>query len=482
MILTHEGCRAPGHKAPAHDCFSIAAMTKIFLWNERGDPWSAAVTAAARWADGCGVALRDAVFLVPFAQHLPLARAAWAARGDPWMPRVDTTQTLSRSLAPAAMPSGDDLRFDVALDTLTARRLLRSQSAFAGWLRRDPRAFEQAAQTLAQTAQSIARALAAVSPAQREATLAAGRQALGVVGGIGGTERHLARIAFEWAAAQPASATDVLFAWQPSAWIAVHAGGADPLQQQLLGAATVPTLWLDADPMGEDPIQAVAPQAQVHVQVCGGFEDEAQRAAAQVLADLSARGAPVALMAQDRLLTRRVHALLARQGVPVHDETGWTLSTTRAAAGVMALLRMASPVATVDEVLDAVKAWPVTAAPSTGAGAMAALEAVLRRRQWVRPSAVDAAQLPAWATALWNQAAEAAEPLRGAGAHTLAGWGQRLSQALEISGLADALADESFDFGGGSGGSAGREFFGHGFGEAAVGFVGQCPRKLGTLA
>lgn len=417
-------------------------MTKIFLWSERGDPWSAAVASAVRWADDGGVALRDAVFLVPFAQHLPLARAAWAARGDRWMPRVDTTQTLARSLAPASAPTGDDLRFDVALDTLTARRLLRSQSAFAGWLRRDPRAFDQAAQTLAQTAQSIARALATVPPAQRETSKVAGRQVLGVVGGIGSTERHLARIAFEWAAAQPAPATDVLFAWQPSAWIVVQAGGGDPLLQQLLGSAAVPTLWIDADPPGDDPIQAVAPRAHVQVQVCGGFEDEAQRAAAQVLLDLSTHGAPVALIAQDRLLARRVHALLARQGVPVHDETGWTLSTTRAAAGVMALLRMASAVATVDEVLDAIKAWPATAAPSSGAGARAMLEAVLRRRQWARPSAVDVQQLPASAAALWNQAAEAAEPLRGAGAQTLAAWSLRLSQALQISGLADALAED----------------------------------------
>ena len=48
-------------------------------------------------------------------------------------------------------------------------------------------------------------------------------------------------------------------------------------------------------------------------------------------------------------------------------------------------------------------------------------------------------------------------------------------------GLADALADESLNFGGGGGGGAGCEFLGHGFRETTVGFVGQCPRKLSTL-
>ena len=413
-------------------------MLNIFLWDECGDPWSAAVTAAKRWAGEHGVALRDAVFLVPFAQHLPLARAAWATSAL-WMPRVETTQTLARSLAPAELPSGDDIRFDAALDALTARRLLRSQSVFAAWLRRDPRAFDQAAQTLALTAQGIARALAAVPPSQREAYSVAARAALGAVGGVGGTERHLARVAFEWAAAMPAAATDVLFSWQPSAWIVVQAGGVDALTQRLVDKAVVPALWLDADPPGDDVIRAVAPLAHIQLQVCSGFEDEVQRAAAQVLADLATHGTPVALIAQDRLLTRRVRALLARQGVPLHDETGWTLSTTRAAAGVMALVRAASPTATVDEVLDAIKSWP---ADGVDVAVIAALEQTLRRYQWSRPSAVNPQRLPAAAAALWEAAAQSTEPLRGAGTQTLAAWSQRLSAALQASGLAAALADD----------------------------------------
>ena len=416
-------------------------MTKILLWDERGDPWSGAVSAAAHWAAAHDVALRDAVFLVPFAQHVPLARAAWAAQ-ELWMPRVETTQTLARSIAAADLPSGDDLRFDAALDALTARRLLRTQSVFAAWLRSDPRAYDQAAQMLMQTAHAIARAIASVPPAQRESHRTDGRAALGAIGGTGGTERHLARIAFEWANALPAAATDVLFACQPSAWIIVQAGGVDALTQRLVDAATVPVLWIDADPPGDDPIRAVAPQARIQVQVGTSFEDEAQRAAAQVLADLAARGAPIALIAQDRLLVRRVRALLARQGVPLRDETGWTLSTTRAAAGVMTLLRSASPTATVDDVLDAIKAWPADVPASFDCSAVAALEAALRRQQWSRPASVQPQRLPAAAAALWALAAQVTEPLRSAGTQTLAAWSERLSAALQASGLAATLATD----------------------------------------
>lgn len=409
-------------------------MMKIFLWDERSDPWPAAVAAASRWAEEHGVALRDAVFIVPFAQHLPLARAAWA-QTDRWMPRVETTQTLACSLAPSEAPSGDDLRFDPALDGLTARRLLRSQSVLAAWHRRDPRAFDQAVQSLVQTAHAICRARNAVLPSQRERYRAEGRAALGAVGGLGGTERHLARIALEWALAAPAAATDVLFSWRPSAWIVVQTGGADVLMQRLVAEASVPTLWLDVDPPGDDAIQAVASQARARCQVCSGFEDEAQRAAAQLLADVAEHGTPVALIAQDRLLARRVRALLARQGVPLRDETGWTLSTTRAAAAVMALLRAASPTATVDDVLDALKSWPLD---DSDAGAMAALEAALRRQQWARPVSVNPQRLSTPAAALWDRAAQAIEPLR-AGTRTLATWSQCLRTALHTCGVASAL-------------------------------------------
>src|SRR5690606_14791768 len=100
--------------------------------------------------------------------------------------------------------------------------------------------------------------------------------------------------------------------------------------------------------------------------------DEAERAAACVLAHLQAGRRPVALVATDRLLTRRVSALLAGRGLVQVDETGWRLSTTHAAAKVLALLRAASPRASLDDLLDLLKlgrAWPQDPVDQLEAGA-----------------------------------------------------------------------------------------------------------------
>lgn len=65
------------------------------------------------------------------------------------------------------------------------------------------------------------------------------------------------------------------------------------------------------------------------------FEDEAAFAAHTLVEWLNAGRRSLALVAQDRIVARRVRALLARVNVPVRDETGWKLSTTRAAAALM---------------------------------------------------------------------------------------------------------------------------------------------------
>ncbi|MBU9578919.1 PD-(D/E)XK nuclease family protein [Ralstonia mannitolilytica] len=73
----------------------------------------------------------------------------------------------------------------------------------------------------------------------------------------------------------------------------------------------------------------------VHIAGAARFEDEAAFAAHTLVAWLNAGRRSLALVAQDRIVARRVRALLARVNVPVRDETGWKLSTTRAAAALM---------------------------------------------------------------------------------------------------------------------------------------------------
>ncbi|MBS1229873.1 MAG: Inactivated superfamily helicase [Proteobacteria bacterium] len=111
-----------------------------------------------------------------------------------------------------------------------------------------------------------------------------------------------------------------------------------------------------------------------------GREQEALAAVAQVgqwLADGLRR---IVLIAQDRLTARRVRALLEREGVLVSDETGWTLSTSRAAASIDALLETVAGGAYYRDLLDLCKSPYVFADVDEGErkAAVYRLEAALR--------------------------------------------------------------------------------------------------------
>ena len=86
-----------------------------------------------------------------------------------------------------------------------------------------------------------------------------------------------------------------------------------------------------------------------------GREAEAEAVAAQVFAWLADGVRRIALVAEDRLTARRVRALLERRQVLAADETGWKLSTTRAAACIDALLETAASGAYHLDLLDLVK-------------------------------------------------------------------------------------------------------------------------------
>lgn len=370
--------------------------------------------------------------LLPFAQHLPLARAAWAARRDAtWMPRFETTRTLARSLAPSPLPPDGAPSFDTAIDRLVAARLLAGSAP--DWPRRDARGFDLAVRRVVDLAQALAQARAATPPAARPDWIAAARERLAGAGGPAQAERTLARLALEWSLAAACDDADRLFVHRAAGWVGVRVGGMDPLAEALLAEAGVPALWLDADRSPALPPVAAA------IAECTGFEDEAQRAAATVLDHLQrghATDAPIALIALDRSLVRRIHALLERSGVALADETGWKLSTTRAAARIMGLLRSASPRADTDELLDLLKSLPDTAGVD-------ALEAVLRRRGWSAQQQVDAELLDGEARAAWQRGLALIEPLRAGGRASLVQWLGRLREALRRSGLADELATDA---------------------------------------
>lgn len=310
------------------------------------------------------------VVLLPYVQLIGIARAAWmrGAGAQPggafFMPRFETTMNWSRTLA-GFVPAADDLVRDPARDLLTAATMLERAGLHG--------AGDALAARLMEAAWSVAPLAAAVHPDLR---IAWGQRMGQTLQGEGAAplldwELRLGRIAVVWAA-HSGYPTDALFTAQADLLVLIEGLQHDPLfaalQERWDGRAI--TLRLASATEHGDCSLRQALDA----------EDEVEQACACVLAHLAAGRAPLALVAQDRVLTRRARALLAERGVAVRDETGWTLSTTRAAAAIIGMLRAMAGNASSDAVLD----WAKQAA-AIAAQDLDRLEARLRRqgvRDW----------------------------------------------------------------------------------------------------
>lgn len=296
------------------------------------------------------------VVLVPYVQLIAQARSAWLRGQDradasvQFLPRFESSMNWSRSLG-GFEASGDDVRQDAARDVLTAASLLARTGMAAHQSVLGSR--------LMDAAWSLARVAAAVPPADRvqwgadlSAQLSTGLESPALA-----LESATAHIALAWAASS-SYATDPVFSATPDLLILLDGFQAEPLTQALQQAlgerALTLSLLAPAELEGED----ASPPGTLALHAATDAEDEAHRAAACVLAHLAAGRSPVALVAQDRVLTRRVRAMLGEHGVAVRDETGWKLSTTRAAASLMSLLRALVWDASTDAVLDWLKNAP----------------------------------------------------------------------------------------------------------------------------
>jgi ATP-dependent helicase/nuclease subunit B len=310
------------------------------------------------------------VVLLPYAQLMAQARQAWLIchGGDApsalFLPRFETTMNWCRSLG-GVEPGALALRMDPANDLLTAASLLAKvglggdHAVLAG--------------RLMEAATSLARQAAAVPPAERQAWGAALAAPLltGLEASVFEQEAALARLALLWASSA-SYPTDPVFDAQPELLIVLEGFQTEPMAEALRQR------WGDRLYVSSLAIRCEPGAVALHA--AKDAEDEAHRAAACVISHLVAGRNPVALVAQDRLLTRRVRAMLAERGVAVRDETGWKLSTTRAAASLMSLLRASAWDASTDSVLDWLKH-----ANAFDALAVTALEASVRRlgvRDW----------------------------------------------------------------------------------------------------
>lgn len=387
------------------------------LWQERMGQLAQRLKAA-------GAHPARTVVLVPYFQVVTVARQAWArAAPDGFAPRFETTMNWAQS--EGFEPGPGDLALDMARDLPAARHWLEQAGLGA-------RA-EGLAPRLVEAAWSLAPLAASVPAAERAEWAAAARPcvARGMEAPVLQIEAAIARIAVEWAAAS-AYATDALFGLADRLELLVVMQGLhpDPLQASLLARLGDRGLAL--------PMVTSEPPGAIALHEAADAADEAERAAACVLRHLEAGRVPVALAATDRLLTRRVGALLASQGVPLRDETGWKLSTTRSAAGVMAALRACAWDAASDDVLDWLKN-----APAIPAGVGSAIERRLRKaavRHWraLGPGDWQGAEAVAACVAEvqnWREGMQVARPL--------AGWLAALSALLQATGQWSELARDA---------------------------------------
>lgn len=463
-----------------------------WLWQPGCDAalaWQAWAREASAWLCTQGAEPKNALVTLPVGAVLAAARQAWAQAVGGWMPRIETIASLAEThswarATPTLDASGQEvfgavLSLDAIEDRLQAARSLGRQAWARQWLARDRRGYEFALDQVVDSAHAWVRALQATPPPERSLRIEAWRGALQLhMGqGPGGRERLLLAWALEWAAASAECglSMDAVYAERPSAWMAVSVGstvlpgseGALMLAaQRVAETAGVPVRWWAAE---AGAAQTEAEPVCMTVSACADMLDEARQAAARVLVCASERqegAAPVGVLALDRGVVRHVRALLEGSGLSVADETGWLLSTTRAAAACTRLLAASNPRASTDELLDWLKSGWVRAHDPTDLFAPDEHLATGMLERWCRRQGLIAAwsiltereagepgeegvgeqlahrRMPDEAQVLWAWARQVVRPLQAlwtASRPTLQQWLQALRASLLQSGVQEAL-------------------------------------------
>ncbi len=286
---------------------------------------------------------------------MPQARRHWAQiYPSGFVPQFQTTSNWANQLHPFS-PEAGDISFEMAQDVLKAAQLLKTAKLgiFTGL---DATQQDLITTRLVEATHQLAASAAAVHPKKRLDWAAEVRRDVfgGIVSPTFANESSIAQLALYWASTS-GYASDVLFndalAKSQTDYLFVLEGlQRDPLARALM------LHW------GENTAFLSPPNTELPENLSGitlypakDAHDEAQLAAACVLRHIEAGRIPVALAATDRALTRRIRAMLATQNVQVRDENGWILSTTRAAAKLMAYLKACAWNASTDAVLDFLK-------------------------------------------------------------------------------------------------------------------------------
>ncbi len=221
------------------------------------------------------------------------------------------------------------------------------------------------------------------------------------------------------------------FDWSRTSWPAVF-------------SAAWPELIEDGAQTGL-PTEAIETPTGIRWYEASGMEDEALRAAQTVINWLKEGRLRIAIIPQDRVVARRVRALLERAQVVVSDETGWKLSTTRAAAVLHAWLALAASGGEVAALLDFLKS-PFLFADDDAEAA----ENATAQRAAIEQALLAAAVTAGWpllltAVAALPQAsalleAIAREAQRCSGRKTMTEWVDATRGALDALGMLSGMA------------------------------------------
>ena len=221
-------------------------------------------------------------------------------------------------------------------------------------------------------------------------------------------------------------------------------------------AHTLQQAWQLTDPPLRDRAAALSQripesplQARITLSPAPHLEAEARAVATWVAAQLTDGRRDLALIALDRETARRVRALLERMDVLVADETGWTLSTTAAAAVIDRWLECVASDFPHVELLDLLKSPFVLGEPAARQDQVLAFELALRRHgvsqgmaDIRRLAQREFGALPIWLAALFD-ARQGFEQRRA----PLTVWLARLTDSLD---KLDALAPLKADAAGAS--------------------------------
>lgn len=190
-------------------------------------------------------------------------------------------------------------------------------------------------------------------------------------------------LAFLDTAAKQVEVIQIQYDWLPTIDSANTADCINPSPYAILQQAWPELIAATANTSPQHENISEAPTSNslptLQLTVCPNFENQAIHAAHLLLDWLNQGLTNLALVTQDRLVARRIQALLARAGIQVHDETGWKFSTTRAAATIMHWFDLLRPTPNSKTLLDWLKSPFVFAHHAHLKEEVALLEYVMRR-------------------------------------------------------------------------------------------------------